>query len=326
MNTSRAFVDVEIKGENITADISGDVMRFSYNDHAGAQCDDYSLTIQNRDGRWMKAWMPKEGDTINARIITKNWTNTIDCGTAIIDDLSFSGWPMTVEIKALAMPMNTDFSDVEKNRTWSESTLKSIAQSIADENGLTLSYRAANNPTLSFISQTEKSDKTFLHDLCEKYGLTMKPYSGGLVIFDRVELESKKADITLTPREMASFSAHSTITNTGYGACTVRYTTKDGKTLEYTTPTTGKTEKVYRHDTVVDTLEEAKLVAAAKLREKNFGETTFSCTTAGDTGLMSGICINIKGFGSFDGKYFIDSAAHNLGGGYEVSLDCHKAK
>lgn len=320
----RAFVQVKINSTDITGDISGDVLSVSYTDNASDDADDISILIQNRSKKWLYSWQPQEGAKLNAKIITERWGGRLNCGNFIIDDVSQSGWPMQTDIKAIAMPVDSEFSGVKRNKTWSQATIKEIASYIADKNGIPLVYSTEYNPVIEFTSQTDQSDKEFLCSFCEKYGLTMKLYSTRIVIYDIIEMESKKAITTLHPEDMKSFSAHSTIADTGYTACVVKYTTKNGQTLEHKYEIGGKTKKVYKHTEDVGSLAEAQRVARAKLWELNRVQTTFGCELMGTPRLVSAVCVNIKGFGNFDGKYIVDKSTHSIGGGYSTSLEMHK--
>lgn len=327
MNSRRAFVQITIQSEDITESIQGDVLSFSYTDNASDDADDMSIQLQNRTKKWLYFGLPQEGAIIKSKIITENWCGKLNCGSFIIDDISCSGWPLTADIKAVAMPVNEDFSETQKNKTWSEATIKEIASTIAGNSHIPLLYEAEYNPVIGFVSQTDKSDKEFLYNLCTKYGLTMKLYSNQIVIYDMVELEAQKSIMELQSTHMLDFTANSTISDTGYSACVVKYTTKDKKTLEYHYEIKGKTKKVYKHNEAVGSLAEAQRVARAKLRELNAKETTFSCKLPGNAKLVAGVCVTIgKEFGSFEGKYFIDKAIHDVsgGGGYTTSVDMHR--
>lgn len=322
----RAFVQVNINAADITGDIAGDVLSISYTDNAAQDADDIAISLQNRSKTWLYDWYPQEGATLRAKIITQGWTGKLNCGRFIIDDVSMSGRPLQTDIKGIAMPVDTEFSGVKRNRTWSKATIKEVAASIADKNKIPLVYSAEYNPVIDFVSQKDTCDKEFLYNFCEKYGLTMKLYSNRIVVYDMVELESKKAIMTLRESDMLSWNAHSTIADTGYTACTVKYTTKSGQTLEYTYEINGKTRKVYEHTEKVGSLAEAQRVARAKLREVNMAQTTFTCSLPGNTKLVSGVCVNIRGFGNFNGKYFIDKSTHEISGsgGYVTSIEMHK--
>lgn len=326
----RARAQVSISGIDVTEKLNKDTLSLTYTDNSGEdadgnpEADTIELTIQNRTQKWMDTWTPKEGDTLGAKIISEEWNGALDLGGFIIDKVGFSGWPHTVSIGGIAMPVNKDFSGVPRNRTWSGATLREIAESVAGRNNIPLRYEAQYNPKLKFISQTQENDKAFLHRLCKKYGLTMKLYSTRIIIYDMSVFEKGKPTVTLRPSDMTSYSCESSISDTGYSACVVSYTDKTGKLLQYKYEIKGKTEKVYQHATQVGSLAEAQRVAKAKLRELNICEKVFSCTVMGNPGLVAGMCVVVEGFGAFDGKYMIDKAVHNLGGGYTVDLEMHR--
>lgn len=71
----------------------------------------------------------------------------------------------------------------------------------------------------------------------------------------------------------------------------------------------------------VKSISEAKRLAKAKLRELNFRRVRGNLTVVGDVTLVAGIVIACKGFGSFDGNFFIEEASHIVtAGGYTTAL------
>ena len=68
-------------------------------------------------------------------------------------------------------------------------------------------------------------------------------------------------------------------------------------------------------------IDEAKRLATAKLRSLNTRRVTGSMTVLGDVSLTAGVVIACKGFGSFDGNFYIEQATHSVNtGGYTTSL------
>lgn len=71
----------------------------------------------------------------------------------------------------------------------------------------------------------------------------------------------------------------------------------------------------------VKSISEAKRLAKAKLRELNFRRVRGNLTVVGDVTLVAGIVIACKGFGSFDGNFFIEEASHLVtASGYTTAL------
>lgn len=320
-----ANIDVSINLHSITGQIAGETTSLTYTDCASESVDDISLSIENRTGKWMNSWFPNKGDSLTAKIITNEWTGILNCGEFVIDDVEFGGGPLTVDIKGLAMKVGSDFTEKKRSRTWEKVTIKGVAESLAAKENIQLDYRASYNPAVSFVSQTNQSDKSFLYDLCAKYGLTMKMYSTRVIIYDAEELEALAAVDTLYPTSVKpGWKAKTTISDTGYSAVEVSYTDRSGKVLKYRYEVKGTTAKCYSFTAKVDNLAEAQRVAKAKFREVNKAETTFNCELPGDTRYVSGATVMLSGFGMFDGKYYIDKATHKIGGGYTVALETHK--
>ena len=69
---------------------------------------------------------------------------------------------------------------------------------------------------------------------------------------------------------------------------------------------------------------EARRLAQKTLRKLNKKETTGDISVVGNIELLGGACIDLEGFGSFDGKYFIEKATHSIGKGYTTSLEIRK--
>ena len=323
----KADVDVSINLSSITAAIAGETLSLTYTDNASESVDDIALSVENRSGKWLDSWLPNKGDSLTAKIVTQGWTGTLDCGEFIIDDVEFGGGPMMVDIKGVAMKVGSDFTETKRSRTWEKASLRGIAESLTGKEGIQLDYRAAYNPVLAFASQANQSDKSFLYDLCAKYGLTLKMFSTRVIIYDAEELEVQAAVEVITPQDLLpGWKAKTTITDTGYSSVEVHYTDPSGHLLSYRYEVKGTTAKSYSFTASVDNLAQAQRAAKAKFRELNKAETTFSGTLPGNTRMVSGTNVMLSGFGQFDGKYFIDRATHKVGGGYTTAIEAHKVE
>lgn len=70
---------------------------------------------------------------------------------------------------------------------------------------------------------------------------------------------------------------------------------------------------------------EAERVAKATLRKLNLRQTSGSLSLVGDPLMIAGNVIELKGFGSFDGRFIIESANHSMtSGGYTTSIDVRR--
>lgn len=126
---------VEYNNHDITRDLSAYIESVEYNDATEGESDDVAIVLDNTDMRFLNAWAFVKKDKI------KVWMGIGDievfCGTFTIDEPAFTWGPNTCELKALAAASNSPIR-TKKNRQLEQVTLRQIAQTIADENGLTL--------------------------------------------------------------------------------------------------------------------------------------------------------------------------------------------
>ena len=96
-------------------------------------------------------------------------------------------------------------------------------------------------------------------------------------------------------------------------------------TYTYTDPDVDDNGQEYQVKKRATSVSEAERIAKATLRKLNLRRVTGNLTLIGDTSLVAGVVIKLKGFGSFDGNFFIDSASHNVGsGGYTTSISVRR--
>ncbi len=77
----------------------------------------------------------------------------------------------------------------------------------------------------------------------------------------------------------------------------------------------------------VNSKAQAEQIAKAKLRELNLHAVTGNISVIGDPTLTAGSVIELSGFGSFDGRFLIESATHSVGGsGYTTGLNVRKCQ
>ena len=327
----RSGVDIIYQSANITKDVERDKLEFTYTDNATGRADDVSLTIKDDAGKWISSWAPKAGDTIRPILWTKDWNREgdsarLDCGIFMVDEVQYAGPPRTVIIKATSTPANTDFMHTPRSDVWDGASVKEIAQTIAGNAGLRLVFDSKADPIHDFLEQSEESDASFLYSVCQRNGLAMKLYNKRIVIFDEVIYESRKPVLTLEEKDMLKWSCGSSLTDSGYDGCrTVYVDMATGGLIEYLYRIPGRRgNKIYHVNDECLTIAEAERLAKASVREKNKSEFTFSCSVPGNLSLVSSQTVNIRGFGKFDGKYYIDRVSRKLGSGLVTSLDMHR--
>lgn len=316
----RVTVSMTYQGADITKDIAKALQSFSYEEAAEGSADALTVNLENRDKRWLNDWLPVGGDTIRATLKTTDWNYpgekiALDCGTMQVDEPTFTGPPDTLSLKALNIPTAAGFNDVTADKTWSSITLRALGAEIAAKYGLAFSYDAPSDTVISSLKKSNQTDADFLKSTAGKYCLCLKVFSNKLILYSKALYEQRPPVLTLTrgASNISAYNISSATVDTAYNAAVVNY--KAGsRTLKYEFRI-APGGKAYTATDTADNLDQAKLMAKAKLREINEKQFSGSFTLALDLRLSSACTVGVAGFGKLDGKYFVDSASHRGGGG-----------
>nr|DAW28010.1 MAG TPA: tail protein [Caudoviricetes sp.] len=343
MEARRCLVMVSYNGKDISADLQQYLKSVSYTDNMSGEADDLQLTLEDKAGLWQSAWMPEKGATLDVSVKLINWQSigeqVVRFGLFEIDEITSSGMPSEVQIKAISVPDNNNLRGVERTRSWEKAELKRIANDIAGGAGLELYYDVKDyNPVIDRAEQSEQSDLSFLYQLCVDHGLALKICNNQLVIFDEADYEAADAVAQLPkPGTIAadaglksldllmSYSLSSKVRDV-YKACHVKYQEgKDKQKIEATFAAPGKTTgKTLEVNEQVTSIADAERLAKKKLREKNSAEISGTFTFVGYPELAAAVNIMLSGFGVFDGKYIIIKAQHDIGSGYTTRIDVRR--
>jgi phage protein D len=339
--------------KDVTESLMPDLLSFTYEDKETNEADELSITLKDPTGKWAGSWKPKGGERIRASIISGSILTpkkVLNCGRFFVDTLSASGSPRVFEIRAVSVPLNTPIRKKIKSKAWEKTSLKSIAEAVAKENKVKLLYDAKESPSYDRQDQQRESDLRFLGRLCEEAGLSLKVTDEQVVIFDQAYYESKSPVKTFTlgtssilawDFEQAQSETYKSVKVTyrnpkakkqgqagGYkldehGGVTSEKKGKNPAVMEYiyTDPEADEEGQDYELKKRATSIAEAKRLAKAKLRQLNLRSVTGNLTIIGDTTMVAGIVIAIKGFGSFDGNFYVESASHEVSSsGYTTAL------
>ena len=328
--TNQKSTGVVIKGASnpkLGEEIAKQTTSFSYTDVASGQSDSVSITLFDLDKKWLGECMPKKGASLGAKLRLTNWdkensVDTFDCGTFVLDDISFTGRPITCVLGAVSVPAMSDFKSLQRTKTWEKTTIKDIASEITKRYGVSLHY-GAGTVQIAEIEQSKQADSAFLYSLCEKYGLAMKVYNHKIVIFDIVAYESKDSVLTIKEIDMLSWSYNITVDGT-YTGVELSYTDPDSD--DTINVTIGNSGRMYSMNTQASSRYDAELQAAAKVNEANRGVEKMTVTIKANTKVVASHCVKIEGLGNADGKYYVDKIKHNVGNGYNMQLTLHKVQ
>ena len=325
-----AQINLTYAGKDITQAIQGDLSSFQYNENAEGEADSLSIVLQNKSLKWMGSWIPQPGDQIKASLTSYDWNCKgeilkLDCGIMQVDEPEFSGPPDIMNLKALNIPAVEGFNDAPADTTWNSISMKQLGQLIATRYGMQFIYDAPQDFIIKALKRTNETDAALLSRIAQKYNLCLKIFSNKLVIYSKYIYEQRTPIATITRGEsnISNYSLSSPIVGTGFNAVIVSYKPIKSKTkrqYEFRIAPGGK--YMHLNESVDDDLQ-AEMVAKGKLREANEKQFTGSFTLSLNLVIVAGCTVEIVGFGTFDGKYFVDNAIHNYGdsaGSTEITI------
>lgn len=344
MEARRILTIIKYNNKDISADISKYMKSISYTDNLSGEADDLQITLEDRAGLWQSTWLPEKGALLDATLQQKDWQTlsalpqSLRLGLFEIDEMTSSGYPSEIQIKAVSVPDNNTLRGTERSRSWEKTKLQVIANDIAIDAGMTLFWDTEENPVLDRAEQTEQSDLSFLYAICKDKGLALKISDKKIIVFDEAKYEAEKAKITIVKpgtvykKESGmkylfvgtGYSLRTKIRDI-YAACRVSYQQGSSKSnIEATYTVAGKKGKTLQVNEQVESVAEALNLAKKRLREKNKDEVTGSLNMLGNFVLLSGVTVNLLGFGAFDDKYLITRASHDIGSGYTTNIDVRR--
>lgn len=328
----RVHLIVRYEKTDISKDIAQYMIGCTYTDNASNKADDISITLEDKEGLWHGLWLPRKGDLIHASFYVENWSGKkskqmLPCGSFTIDKFDISGPPDVVSLQGQSVPVNSDIKNTKKTKAWKKVNLSKVAMDIAGASGLTCLFESKDDPYYQSIDQIKQSDIVFLQGLCKKEGISLKITHNQLVLFDETVYEAKEPVIKIIKGEsnVLTYGFSSDTVDTAYSACQVRYTDpKTNKVLQHTHKIPGAKGPTLQVNEKVSSIDEAKRLSQKRLREKNKLENTANFSLVGDIRLVAGVTVIIQGWKSFDGKYIIQSATHNIIGGYTTDIEITK--
>lgn len=318
---------------NISNDLKPHIIDFSYVDDVDAVAN-ISLTLEDREKMFVDGWFPEDGDTVYVEILAYDWEYEgqelkLVCGTFTVDEIECDE---TMQIRATAIDIRNNARGQEKSRAWEKMRLRNIAEDIATSAMLKLFYDADTDTYYERKDQEAESDLYFLNELCRADGLYLKVSDSQLIIFDEKKHEATKSVITLEKGQSNIIGQPHFLKAVRdiYKACEVMFKNPDTgeKYISYFEDPTIKTGQVLKLNEDFNntmSLTEINNSARKRLREKNKKQITAEFVLLGNTNLAAGLCVNVKGWYRFDGKYFIESATHSVGAsGFTTSLQMRR--
>lgn len=331
MKTRHTKLKVIYNGSDISADISANLLQFTFTDNAGDKADEVRIVLEDRDQLWRDAWYPSKGAKLKCYIQPEHDAE-LPCGEFEIDEIEISGPPSKVSIKAVSVPITKPIRGEKKTRTWEGADLQKVGAEVASAAGLSFEWFGGKVPTYQRIDQTEESDLGFLSRLGRDVNHRVKVADGRLVIWDEAEYSSRGPTFTVDVGLASAVTSYqfSSKSHDTYKAARVRYHDPVKKIdIDYTETSsqveTGQTLEINRR---VESVEQARTLAQKELESKNKLEVTGTVEMMGVSNASAGLITRIVSVGRLSGNYMIDTAGHTVtrSGGWTVSLNIHRVQ
>ena len=222
IKTRRLALDVRYNSYPFAGQVGGDIESLTYTDSAADNSDSIDITINAQDRKWLLGWMPEKGATLRARILGYNWErqgqrSIMECGLFVLDDVSFSDAPTTLQVGGVSKPSDSDFSELERDVIWKNTSIKRIGAKIAARYGLAFTYDADDYDIE--CDEQDGTDSSYYNGLCKNYGLILKVYARRLWVYDREKYKAKRAVRTFDRSQIrpGSFGYTTTLSGTYTG-------------------------------------------------------------------------------------------------------------
>lgn len=330
MKPRSAGVKLIYNGKNITnnTDIAGDIESVSYEGNAADNSNNVSVTINAMEDKWLNNWMPEKGTTLDPTILVYNWPeegqgSEMNGGVMIVDDISYSDAPCTMTMSAASKPNDTSFSEEDREYIWKNTSIQTIAQTIAGRYGLTLSFEGTDAEIVK--REQQATDSAFLDELCKDYGLILKVYSKRLWIYDREAFKKKAVAATIDRTDIVpgSFSFSDGFDGVyTHGIWEYSNQTK-GVKIRVEIGSSGRTKRIQKY---ASSQADAERRLQAAMNNANHSATQVKFTLAlAQIELSESQTIQLTGYGKLSGKYFIDKVSLTYSrNGLEMQLECSK--
>ena len=318
---------IKIAAVDVTRDLFPYLLSISYTDNLSGEADTLDVELMDKDRLFIGDWFPTLSDTLQISLTKDSGSGsveTLDLGVFEIDEIEASSPPSTFKIKAVSVSQNSALRQRDESRSYENVKLSEIAQDIAGAAGVTLFYKAEDDPIISRAEQQEQSRLAFLEKLCKDNFLALKVSDGQLIIFDESELDKQEPALTLfRHQDVINFNARATIQEI-YGRCDVAYHHGGKDELLMGSFESGSSGKVLKVNKKCETQAEAERLARNSLREKNKDQVKISLTTTGNFALVAGNVVKLSGWGKFDWNYLVEKATHSLSNGYQTRVELRR--
>lgn len=168
---------VVLDGTDLTERIAPRLLDLTLTECRGGEADQLDLRIHDHDG---KMALPKRGVRLAVALGWKA-TGLVDKGTFIVDEVEYSGAPDIITVRARSADLTADMR-TRRERSWHNTTLGTVLNTLAGEHGLTPRVaEALARIKLPHLDQANESDMNLLTNLGQRFDAVATVKDGALV-------------------------------------------------------------------------------------------------------------------------------------------------
>ncbi|KAB0529376.1 phage late control D family protein [Xanthomonas cissicola] len=168
---------VLLDGTDLTERIAPRLRDLTLTECRGSDADQLDLSIHDHDG---KMALPKRGVRLAVALGWKA-TGLVDKGTFIVDEVEYSGAPDIITVRARSADLTADMR-TRRERSWHNTTLGAVLNTLAGEHGLTPRVAEVLTRTkLPHLDQANESDMNLLTRLGQRFDAVATVKGGALV-------------------------------------------------------------------------------------------------------------------------------------------------
>jgi hypothetical protein len=165
------------------------------------KADTISLTLADPDGSLRATYNIIAKQRIKLQVESWNWNAPGEHLMSDASEMQITRIEITISktggselhMEASSIPPTSGFRLTKKSRSAVQTDLKTLAQQVAKDNGLTLDYQASVNPKIAYSAQHDQSDAAFLQKHVHEQDLTYKIKNKKLTIIGNQDLEARDA-------------------------------------------------------------------------------------------------------------------------------------
>ncbi|MFB9115103.1 phage late control D family protein [Xanthomonas arboricola pv. corylina] len=168
---------VVLDGTDLTERIAPRLLDLTLTECRGGEADQLDLRIHDHDG---KMALPKRGVRLAVALGWKA-TGLVDKGTFIVDEVEYSGAPDIITVRARSADLTADMR-TRRERSWHNTTLGTVLNTLAGEHGLTPRVaEALARIKLPHLDQANESNMNLLTRLGQRFNAVATVKAGALV-------------------------------------------------------------------------------------------------------------------------------------------------